>query len=93
MAQFVIVASGVSNVQFEKAMEIKIKAGNKVNFVPQGAQQGQTLGGGVGSSPMASTKPTQTAQDQLNNVRFEWQESGAEFGAEIVRALAQPDQP
>jgi hypothetical protein len=87
MAQFVLVANGITNVQFEKAMEIKIRSGNKVAFVPQGAQQGQGQSHGVGSGAMTSTKQ-QNAEDLLTGVRFEWPELGAEFGADIVRALA-----
>jgi hypothetical protein len=35
MAQFVLVASGISAEHFEKAMEVKIRSGGKVSFVPK----------------------------------------------------------
>ena len=34
MAQFVLVASGVTDADFEKAMEIKIRAQEEVIFIP-----------------------------------------------------------
>ena len=85
MAQFILVANGVSNADFEKAFEVKLKAGGKINFLPQPVQQGQ--GSGVASTGLNSVKPP-NAPEVLNGVRFEWDQTGEEFGAEIVRALA-----
>jgi hypothetical protein len=87
MANFVFVASGVSNERFEKAMEVKIKAGDLVKFLPQGHPQNQ---GGITSPGMTSSKlQTQpNGPDVLTNVRFEWDQAGAEFGAEIALVLA-----
>ena len=84
MAQFVLVASGVTDADFEKAMEIKIRAQQKVLFVPQNSDNQ-----GVQSQGMYSAKPNPGAkQELLNFVRFEWNQAGAEFGAEIVKVLA-----
>ena len=88
MAQFVFVASGISNEHFEKAMEVKIKSVNAIRFVPQGHQAG-----GISSPGMSSVRPQNgpAGPDLLQNVRFEWDQDGAEFGAEIVRVLAGRD--
>ena len=84
MAQFVLVASGVTDADFEKAMEIKIRAGQKVLFVPQNSDNQ-----GVQSQGMYSARPNPGAkQELLNFVRFEWNQDGAEFGSEIVKLLA-----
>ncbi len=89
MPQFVFISSGVTNVQFEKAMEIKIKSDGKVSFVPQ-----QSNSHGVGTGSMSSSKASQQAKEEtLDSVRFEWTEAGAEFGAEIVKALAHQHNP
>ena len=89
MSQFILVANGISNENFEKAMEEKIRSGGKVTFVPQhGNQHGVTTGG------MSSTKQnpqTPNGPDVLNMVRFEWTHDGEEFGAEIARTLAGHD--
>jgi len=82
MAQFVLVANGASNVDFEKAMEVKIKSAGKVKFVPQAVGQGATGGHNVVTGSMNS------ANEILSSVRFEWDQSGHQFGAEIVNALA-----
>ena len=85
MAQFILVANGVTNENFEKAMEVKIRSGAKITFVPQHSQQH-----GVTSSGMSSTKggSQQATADLLNTIRFEWNRDGEEFGAELVRVLA-----
>ncbi len=83
MAQFVLVASGVSTVDFEKAMEVKIKSHEKVRFVPQGVPGNQ----GNPSSPSMSSAKAGNAE-VLNNIRFEWDHEGHTFGAEIVSVLA-----
>ena len=84
MAQFVLITSGVTDADFEKAMEIKIRAQEKVLFVPQNSDHH-----GVQSLGMYSAKPNPSAKEELLNfVRFEWNQAGAEFGAEIVRVLA-----
>jgi hypothetical protein len=85
MPNFVFVASGISNERFEKSMEVKIKSGDAVKFVPQGNQQHN---GGIVSPGMSSAKAAATTPEVLNNVRFEWDQAGAEFGAEIVLVLA-----
>lgn len=87
MTQFVFFATQVTNAQFEKAFEIKVKAGELVVFLPQGGSQHGITSPGMQAvkSPQPLGKP---ALDTLLNVRFEWDEKGAEFGAEIVRALA-----
>jgi hypothetical protein len=82
MAQFVFVAGGISSALFEKALEIKIESGVKVTFVPQAVNNH-----GVSSQSMSSAKQNPQAQEILHNVRFEWDESGAPLGAEIVRVL------
>jgi hypothetical protein len=85
MAQFVFVASSISNEDFEMAMEAKTRSGSAVKFVPQG----QTQISGVASPGMSAAKPqNSTGVEVLHNVRFEWDQNGAEFGAEIVRVLA-----
>ena len=88
MAQFVLVSSGISNSQFEKSMEILNKSAGKVTFVPQAIQNQN----GVTTPGMSSHKITAPAPDQevdiLNAVRFEWTESGADFGSEIVKVQA-----
>ena len=84
MAQFVLITRGVTDADFEKAMEIKIRAQEKVLFVPQNSDHH-----GVQSLGMYSAKPNPSAKEELLNfVRFEWNQAGAEFGAEIVRVLA-----
>ena len=84
MAQFALVTSGVTHADFEKAMEIKIRAQDKVLFIPQNANNH-----GVHSEGMYSAKPNSSAKEELLNfVRFEWDQAGAEFGAEIVKVLA-----
>jgi hypothetical protein len=84
MAQFVLVTSGVTHADFEKAMEIKIRAQEKVLFIPQNANNH-----GVQSGSMYSVKPNPSAREELLNlVRFEWNQTGAEFGAEIIKVLA-----
>jgi hypothetical protein len=87
MPRFVLVVNEVPNVQFEKAFEVKNKAGDKVMFLPQGGKDQ-----GVQSPGMVSTKLQQLqgkpAVDVMNHVRFEWGEDGAESGAEIVKILA-----
>ena len=84
MAQFVLVASGVTDADFEKAMEIKILAREKVIFVPQNSNSH-----GVQNQGMYSAKASASAKEELLNlVRFEWNQAGAEFGAEIVKVLA-----
>jgi len=88
MAQFVLVANGITNVQFEKAMEIKIQSGSKVSLVPQ-----PTNNNGVQTQSMNSSKLKPDAEELLSIVRFEWNEHGAEFGAKIVHALAHHHQP
>ena len=85
MPQFVFVASGISNEHFEIAMDVKIKSRDTVKFVPQGNPQHN---GGVISPGMSSAKIPANAPELLHNVRFEWDQNGAEFGAEIVRVLA-----
>ena len=86
MSQFVLVASGISNENFEKAMEEKIRSGGKVMFVPQHTtQQGVTS---VGMSSVKQTPNSLSSPDVLNMVRFEWNHDGEEFGAEIVWVLA-----
>ena len=85
MAQFVFVASSISNEDFEMAMEAKTRSGSAVKFVPQG----QTQISGVASPGMSAAKPqNSTGVEVLHNVRFEWDQNGAEFGAEIVRVMA-----
>ena len=88
MAQFVLVSSGISNSQFEKSMEIMNKSAGKVTFVPQPVQNQN----GVTTPGMSSHKTNAQApaheEDILNAVRFEWTESGADFGSEIVKVLA-----
>ena len=81
MAQFALIASGVSTEHFEKAMEVKIRSGGKVSFVPQVAQQNGAITHGMSSIKNGNA-------DVLNTIRFEWTQDGEEFGAEIVRALA-----
>jgi hypothetical protein len=83
MAQFVLVASGISSENFEKAMEVKIRSGGKVSFVPQTVNQN-----GAHTMGMSSAKPNANGSEVLNIVRFEWGHDGEEFGAELVRALA-----
>ena len=84
MAQFVLVTSGVTDADFEKAMEIKVHAQEKVLFVPQNCDNH-----GVQSQGMYSAKPHPSGKGELLNfVRFEWNQARAEFGAEIVKALA-----
>jgi hypothetical protein len=88
MAQFVLVANGISSEDFEKAMAIKIRAGGKVSFVPQVVQgQHGVTTHGMSSAKVAPQNPN-SQEEVLNVVRFEWDQSGEEFGAEIVRALA-----
>jgi hypothetical protein len=88
MAQFVLVSSGIGNSQFEKSMEIMNRSDGRVRFVPQAVQNQN----GVTTPGMSSHKPVDQAPDQageiLNAVRFEWTESGADFGSEIVKVLA-----
>ena len=84
MAQFVLVTSGVTHADFEKAMEIKIRAQDKVIFIPQNSNNH-----GVENQGMYSAKGSPSAKEELLNlVRFEWDQAGAEFGAEIVKVLA-----
>lgn len=83
MAQFVLVASGISSENFEKAMEVKIHSDGKISFIPQ-----QMANHGVGTQGMNSSRANQNAPELLNVVRFEWDHSGEEFGAELVRVLA-----
>jgi len=86
MAQFVLVASGISSENFEKAIEAKIRSGGKISFIPQASQQHS-----VNTQSMSTTKvnPQQpNSPDLLHSVRFEWAQDGEEFGAEIVRVLA-----
>jgi hypothetical protein len=83
MSQFVLVANGISSEHFEKAMEIKIRSGVRVSFIPQPSQQL-----GVNTQSMSSVKANPAAPEILNSIRFEWDHAGEEFGAEIVRALA-----
>ena len=84
MAQFVLVANDVSNSDLEKALVIQTQAAPKVVFVPQ-----QVDAFGVRSPGMASIGNTQL----LNGVRFQWADDGAEFGAQIMKALAHPPAP
>jgi hypothetical protein len=84
MSQFVLVANGISSEDFEKAMEVKIRSGGKISFLPQQVQ-GQH---GVTTQSMSSVKASPAALEVLNSVRFEWAHDGEEFGAEIVRVLA-----
>jgi hypothetical protein len=88
MAQFVLVSSGISNAQFEKSMEIMNRSDGKITFVPQAIRDQN----GVTTPGMSSHKATADAPAQegeiLNTVRFEWTESGADFGSEIVKVLA-----
>jgi hypothetical protein len=88
MAQFVLVSSGISNSQFEKSMEIMNRSDGKITFVPQAIQNQN----GVTTPGMSSHKTTAEApakeEEILNAVRFEWTESGADFGSEIVKVLA-----
>ena len=84
MAQFVLVTSGVTHADFEKAMEIKIRAQEKVIFIPQNSNNH-----GVQNQGMYSARANPSAKEELLNlVRFEWNQAGAEFGAEIVKVLA-----
>ena len=84
MAQFVLITSGVTDADFEKAMEIKIRAQDKVIFIPQNSNNH-----GVENQGMYSARANPSAKEELLNfVRFEWNQAGAEFGAEIVRVLA-----
>jgi len=84
MAQFVLVTSGVTHADFEKAMEIKNRAQEKVTFIPQNSNNH-----GVQTQGMYSAKANPNAKEELLNlVRFEWNQAGAEFGAEIVKVLA-----
>ena len=67
-------------------MEIKIRSDRKVSFVPQhGSQYGVTT---TGMASVAPTPQNPNAPEVINTVRFEWNQDGEEFGAEIVRALA-----
>jgi hypothetical protein len=84
MAQFVLITSGVTDADFEKAMEIKIRGRENVVFIPQDCNNH-----GVVTQGMYSAKPSPSAKEELLNlVRFEWNQAGAEFGAEIVKVLA-----
>ena len=83
MAQFVLVMSGVTNEQFDRAFDIKNKAGDKVRFVPQ-----QSHDHNVTTSGMSSGKQAQNAKETIQLLRFEWDNSGAEFEAEIIKAVA-----
>jgi hypothetical protein len=85
MAQFVLVASGISTVDFEKAMEVKIRSDGKISFLPQAVQSQHA----VTTQGMSSVKTAQqNSPEILNAVRFEWDQTGEEFGAELVRVLA-----
>jgi hypothetical protein len=79
MTQFILVANGITNENFEKAMEVKIRAAAKITFVPQGASQH-----GATTQSMSSAKPASNAPAEvLNSVRFEWTHDGEELGAEF----------
>ena len=86
MAQFVLVASGITNENFEKAMEVKIRSAGAITFVPQQSNQHGVNAAGMSSVKVNPQQPT--SADVLNMVRFEWNHDGEEFGAEIVRVLA-----
>lgn len=90
MAQFVLVSSGITTAQLEKALEIKIRSGNLVSFVPQGASR--AVDTSVVTGPMQSYSSNNN-QEMLNSVRFEWDLRGVEFGAEIIKALAYAEAP
>jgi plastocyanin len=76
--------SGVSNQQFDHAFDIKNKAGDKVKFVPQQSHEHS-----VQTPGMSSAKLSQQAKETPQAVRFEWDNPGAEFGAEIIKTVAQ----
>jgi hypothetical protein len=88
MAQFVLVASGVTASQFEKAIEIKIESAGKVSLIPQAVNQH-----GAQTQSMNTTRENANAEEILHVVRLEWTEAGAEFGARIVKALAHRNGP
>lgn len=83
MANFVFVADKVTAVQFQKALEIKNRAGEKVRFLPQGSS-----GDAVKSSGLRSEKREEKDSELYSNVRFEWTEDGVEFGVQIVQLFA-----
>ena len=82
MAQFVLVANGVSGAQLQRAMEVVNKSGNKLNFVPQ-----QTTQHGITSGSMSSHREA-NKPEEYSHARFEWQHDAADLGAEIIKALA-----
>ena len=83
MAQFIFVANGITIAQFEKAIGIQVEANGKVSFVPQANSQNN-----VNTNSMTSGKLKSDAPETLQIVRFEWADSGSDFGAEIVKILA-----
>jgi hypothetical protein len=97
MPQFVLVANGVTSAQFEKALEVKIRSGSAVSFIPQAMLQQIPTSQGVSSLGMATgqIRPIQSKppEEVLNGVRFEWGENASEFGSEIVKMLAQKHEP
>jgi hypothetical protein len=93
MAQFVLVANGVSNVDFERALAIANNPASKVTFTPQPVQAPPATPGV--SSPGLTSVPTQPqpgAAHVLNGVRFEWDSTSYVLGAQIVNALAGHDE-
>ncbi len=87
MAQFVLVCSGINAAQLEKVLEVKIRSGSKINFVPQAVNGGATGSNGVTTAGMQSVRTNQNTHEVFNHVRFEWDEQGTEFGVEIIEAL------
>ena len=84
MAQFILVATGVSGSQFQKAMEVVNKSKGKLSLVPQ-----QTANHGITSPGMSSTRPNNPGTEETyQNIRFEWQHDAADLGAEVIQALA-----
>ena len=85
MSVFVLVVNDVSTTNFEKAIEVQIRSAGKIKFIPQGyGQPGSQGANGVANGPMQAHPQS----GLLSNVRFEWDQSGFEFGSDIVKALA-----
>jgi hypothetical protein len=81
MAYFTLVMNEVTIEQFEKTLEIKNRAGQKIKFIPQGGQQNQAPSL-VGSQNMFTN---QTGSLQV--IRYEWSDDGVHFGIEILKVL------
>jgi hypothetical protein len=82
MSQFVLVASGVTPEQFQKAIELRVAAKDSIRHVPQGSNSN-----GVTTQAMTSAKP-EDKPETYRNVRFEWDDDGAIIATEIMKALA-----